>query len=154
MLMANDLMTEDPITVSMSARVADAVRLLETLEIRHLPVVDADGSLVGMLSDRDLRGLSYPAVVGNEYLVNAQTALEAPISSIMSSDVVSVELEADIAEIVEAMLERNVGAVPVVDADGSLVGIVSYVDILRNVAAEGEPIATTKRKAKHRRTHG
>jgi acetoin utilization protein AcuB len=143
MLMAHDLMTEDPVTVKMTSTVGEAVRLLETLHVRHLPVVDDDGTLVGMLSDRDLRGLSYPAVFGDEYLGAIQTALDARIVSIMSSDVVSVELEADAVEIVDTMLEQNVGAVPVVDRDGTLVGIVSYVDVLRNVAAETEP-ATLK----------
>jgi CBS domain-containing protein len=51
----------------------------------------------------------------------------------MSSNVLSVGLEADLAEIIDLMLDQRVGAVPVVDADGTLVGIVSYVDILREV---------------------
>src|SRR6476659_542610 len=54
MIPAHVRMTEGPVTISMSATVRDAVRLLQTLEVRHLPVVDEDGTLVGMLSDRDL----------------------------------------------------------------------------------------------------
>ena len=54
-----------------------------------------------------------------------------PVGNMMSSDVASVSIDADVGEIVEAMLERNVGAVPVVDGEGQPVGIVSYVDLLR-----------------------
>jgi acetoin utilization protein AcuB len=133
---AHDLMTEDPITISLMAKVREAVRLLQTLDVRHLPVVDENGTLVGMLSDRDLRGLSFPQVIGDEYAGAIQTTLDAPIASIMSSDVVSVDVEADAAEIIDLMLDLKIGAVPVVDNDQTLVGIVSYIDVLREIPVD------------------
>ena len=136
MLTAHDLMTEDPKTVSMNATLHRAVWLLQSLDVRHLPVVDEDGALVGMLSDRDVRGLAFPEVLGAEYVGRVQTALDARVSSVMSSDVISVDVEADALEIVDLMLDQKIGAVPVVDADGTLVGIVSYMDILREMPLE------------------
>lgn len=133
MLTAHDLMTEDPTTISMNATVHRAVTLLQRLDVRHLPVVDPEGALVGMLSDRDVGGLAFPELLGGTYVGRVQTALDAPVSSLMSSNVLSVGLEADLAEIIDLMLDQKVGAVPVVDADGTLVGIVSYVDILREI---------------------
>jgi acetoin utilization protein AcuB len=133
---AHDVMTEDPATISMTATVGDAVRMLQTLDVRHLPVVDDDGTLVGMLSDRDLRALTFPEIVGEEYRGQIQTALEAPVSSVMSSDVVAVEVEDEISLIIELMLDHKIGAVPVVDSDDSLVGIVSYVDLLRQLSPD------------------
>jgi acetoin utilization protein AcuB len=133
MLTAHDLMTEDPTTISMNATVQRAVALLQRLDVRHLPVVDPEGALVGMLSDRDVGGLAFPELLGSAYAGRVQTALDAPVSTLMSSNVLSVGLEADLAEIIDLMLDQRVGAVPVVDADGTLVGIVSYVDILREV---------------------
>jgi acetoin utilization protein AcuB len=133
MISAHDVMTEDPATIAMTATVGEAARLLHTLDVRHLPVVDEDGTLVGMLSDRDLRALAFPEVIGEEYMGEIQTALEAPISSIMSSDVVAVDVEDDVSLIIELMLDHKIGAVPVVDSDESLVGIVSYVDLLRQL---------------------
>jgi acetoin utilization protein AcuB len=129
-------MTEDPATISMSATVGDAVRMLQDLDVRHLPVVDADGTLVGMLSDRDLRGLSFPEMIGEQYVGSIQTALDAPIASLMTSDVVAVELEDPATLIIELMLDHKIGAVPVVDSDDTLVGIVSYVDLLRQLMPE------------------
>jgi len=138
MLTAHDLMTEDPVTVPMMAKVGRAVDLLHSLDVRHLPVVDESGALVGMLSDRDLRALTFPEVAGGEYVGAVQTALDAPIASIMTSDVISVDVEADAAEIVDLMIDRKIGAVPVVDADGALVGIVSYVDLLRELSFDDD----------------
>ena len=59
----------------MMAKVSEAVRLLHSPDVRHLPVVDESGSLVGMLSDRDLRALSFPEVFGAEYMGAVQAAL-------------------------------------------------------------------------------
>jgi CBS-domain-containing membrane protein len=138
MLTAHDLMTEDPTTVSMNATLRQAVGLLQTLDVRHLPVVDDEGFLVGMLSDRDVRALALPEFVEAEYVGKIQTALQAPVSSMMSSDVMSVNVEADAAEIIDLMLDQKIGAVPVVDADGTLVGIVSYTDILREMPMDAD----------------
>src|SRR5215831_20191063 len=144
MITAHDLMTEDPVTVPMMAKVRDAVRLLQQLDVRHLPVVDEEGMLVGMLSDRDLRGLSFPEVIGAEYVGTIQTALDAPIASIMSSDVVSVDLEADVAEVIDLMLDLKIGAVPVVDTDQTLVGIISYIDVVRLLPIDSEESSATR----------
>jgi acetoin utilization protein AcuB len=133
MLTAHDLMTEDPTTISASATLQQALRLLQMLDVRHLPGVDEEGTLVGMLSDRDVRALAIPEFVGSECVGKIQTGLQSPVSSMMSSDVISVDVEADAAEIIDLMLDQKIGAVPVVDADGTLVGIVSYMDVLREL---------------------
>lgn len=137
MMTAHDFMTEDPATIPMNATVQRAVSLLQTLDVRHLPVVDEEGALVGILSDRDVRAFQIPELFGADYIGKIQTALQAPVSSVMSSDVISVDVEADAAEIVDLMLDNKIGAVPVVDADGTLVGIVSYMDILREMPLDG-----------------
>lgn len=136
MATARELMTANPASVPSTAKVRRAVDILQTLEIRHLPVVNEDRELVGMVSDRDSRALAVPDFVGEEYVGSLRTALDANVATLMSSDVISVGAEADAAEIVELMLEHKIGAVPVIDADGVLIGIVSYVDVLRSLALE------------------
>jgi acetoin utilization protein AcuB len=131
MMRARDWMTPSPLTIEPSTTLRRAVELLQRLDIRHLPVVNESHELVGMISDRDLRALSIPYFVGPGHTTDIQAALDAPVSSIMSGDVLSVEEEADAAEVIDLMLDHKIGAVPVVDADGELVGIVSYVDVLR-----------------------
>ena len=134
MTRASDLMTEDPVTVTPATRIKEAARLLYSLDIRHLPVVDDDGTLVGMLSDRDLRGLTVPHLLAGDTVSDLlQQSLDASVSTLMTGDVLSVEIEDDVADVVELMLEHKIGAVPVVDGDGGLVGIVSYMDVLRSL---------------------
>ena len=133
MLCACDLMTTDPAALSPTATLREAVEIMHRLDIRHLPVVNADRELVGMLSDRDLRALTIPYFVGGEDAGYVRRAMDAQVSSLMTSDVLSVEAEADLAEVVDLMLDHKIGAVPVTDAGGVLVGIVSYMDVLRAV---------------------
>ena len=125
------IMTTDPVTIGATTTVRRAVELLQTLDIRHLPIVNEKDELIGMLSDRDLRALSIPAFIGPDYVGELRTALDARVGSFMTGDVLSVDLEADVREAVNLMLEHKIGAVPVTDADGVVVGIVSYVDVLR-----------------------
>lgn len=134
MTTAKDLMTENPTAVRESATVSEAVALFRDLDVRHLPVVNAARELVGMMSDRDLRSLALPQVIDSEWIGTIQTALEARVSTLMSSNAIAVAVDTEAREIIELMLEHKIGAVPVVDADGVLAGIVSYVDLLHRLA--------------------
>lgn len=67
-----------------------------------------------------------------------ETALDASVSSLMNGDVRSVEEDDPASDVVEMMLENKIGAVPVTDADGKLVGIVSYIDVLRSMPLEAD----------------
>lgn len=138
---AKELMTQDPITLKVTAKVRDALEILQSMEIRHLPVINAQDELIGMVSDRDLRNLSILRSVEDNGVSELRIAMAQPISSVMTADVISVEVEAEVTEVIDLMLEHKIGAVPVVDAEGSLVGIVSYIDVLRELAALVEDAA-------------
>jgi CBS domain-containing protein len=130
---AQDIMTKVPITLPFNATVGEAIDLLQSLDIRHVPVINEQREVVGMLSDRDLRALSIPRVVDDSWVSDLRAALAMPIAQAMSGGVISVEEESETSEIIELMLEHKVGALPVVDADETLVGIVSYIDVLREL---------------------
>jgi len=135
-VIAKDIMSENPKTVSEDTPIAAVAELLQDNDIRHVPVV-RDGELIGILSDRDLRSLMIPRLVDEKALSEIRAQYHAPVSSLMSPDVISVNPETELREIVELMLEYKVGAVPVVDpSSGDLVGIVSYVDVLRGTLGE------------------
>ncbi|MCA9519751.1 MAG: CBS domain-containing protein [Myxococcales bacterium] len=130
----SEIMTTEPIVIEATQRVRDALEILSRENIRHLPVLD-EGELRGVLSDRDLRTF----LVSDFYDFDAEEAesrLDSRVSEIMIGDVVSVEPETTVAEVVRMMIDQKFGALPVVDfSTGELLGIVSYIDILR--AAEG-----------------
>ncbi len=124
------VMTQSPATIESDATVSEAIELLHDLDVRHLPVVDGT-ELVGMLSDRDLRGLSLASTGGDEAEIAAGRYLERTVGEVMQGDIVTLDSEDSVSDAIDLLLEHRVGAVPVVDRLGSLVGIVSYVDLLR-----------------------
>ena len=130
-LTADELMTAEPKVVGDTASVGEAIELLEELDVRHLPVVDGEGNLVGMLSDRDLRPLA-DTNDPESWIRRMRT----PVAELMTGGVICVTPDADMAEVIELMLEHRIGAIPVVDGEGQVVGIVSYVDILRTIVQE------------------
>jgi acetoin utilization protein AcuB len=116
---ARDIMTGSVVTTSADATVGSALDTLETLDIRHLPVVNASGVLIGIVSDRDL---AHARLDG--------TRRDAPVSGLMTETVAHVAAETPLRDIIDAMLTYKVGALPVVDGRGIPIGIVSYVDVL------------------------
>ena len=126
-MVVDEVMTREPTTVRSTVSIGEALSILKEVDARHLPVVDGR-ELVGILSDRDLlelrNVLDDPAA--------DTSVLERAVSAYMSTDVASVDPETELTEAVDIMLERRVGALPVLEAETeTLVGIVSYVDVLR-----------------------
>jgi acetoin utilization protein AcuB len=130
---AKELMTHNPTTVFADTTIRDAAVTLQRLDVRHLPVLDRRGSLVGMVSDRDLHNVTIPRLLEPEQARELRTALEASVATIMSPNVVSIGEDATIADVVGLILEKKIGALPVVNGSGRLVGIVGYMDVLRQL---------------------
>ncbi len=125
------LMTSDPATIHATTTVEAAVRLMATRGLRHLPVVDEAGRVVGIVSDRDLRGpLGGPAT--------RAPAPTAEVGALMARDVVTARPDDELGAVARLIVDRRIGAVPIVDEAGRLQGIVSYVDVLRRLADEAE----------------
>ena len=130
-MIARDLMTPDPLTVSPQASIADVWDLMREVDVRHLPVVDA-GVLVGMVSDRDVARVDLARLLKVEGAEALREELATPVVQIMSPDVIAVGPEAEIGEVIDLLIDHKIGAVPVVDEDTrEVLGIISYVDVLR-----------------------
>ena len=128
-----DVMTSDPITVTPQATLGEIWDLMREADIRHVPVT-VNRVLVGMVSDRDHSSLDVAQVLDSGGADVLRRALGTRVISVMSSNVISVEPEADLGDVVDLMLESKVGAIPVVLPDTrEIVGIASYVDVLRAV---------------------
>ena len=129
-MLVRDVMSSNPIVVDADASLGEAFDILQSNSIRHLPVVKG-GALVGMVSDRDLRSLM-PRIVDENTLDEMKARYDAPISSVMATDVETLHGEQDLNESIDVMLELKVGALPVIDpSTKKVLGILSYVDILR-----------------------
>jgi CBS domain-containing protein len=128
---AQELMTPRPVTVIPQATIAEVWDLMRELDVRHVPVVRG-GVLVGILSDRDLGHLNIPGILAAEGAEALREELATPVANVMSSEVIFVEPDTEVAEIVRMLIEQKIGALPVVRSDTrEVVGIVSYIDVLR-----------------------
>ena len=127
-LLVRERMSRPPVTIEDEAYVAAAAALMRSLQIRHLPVVDVRGHLVGMLSDRDL-----PSVAGASAASAEDARLRRTVTAVMTRPPVTIEPDADLRTAASVMQERRIGALPVLDGD-RLVGIITECDVLRAFA--------------------
>ena len=134
----HELMTPKPITVDFQTPVGEVRSTMEENGIRHLPVVE-DGEVVGLLSNRDMR---FVEGVLDLYAdideIFAQPIMDLPVQDLWSMDilpareVITAEPEMMIPDAIDLLIGHQISALPVVDASsGELLGILSYVDILR-----------------------
>jgi acetoin utilization protein AcuB len=127
-----EIMTPNPERVRSDDSVASAINMLFEVDVRHLPVVNEDDELVGMLSDRDLRSYSVAGSMQYEGPGEISDGDAIAVGDIMQGDVISVGTDAEISDVIALMIDQKIGAVPVIDPlEGGLLGIVSYIDILR-----------------------
>jgi CBS domain-containing protein len=124
-------MTRDPRAAHSTNLLLDAAALMARHGIRHLPVIDAERRVIGMLSDRDVRTALGDAVL----VLGARARRLAPehlcVDDVMTRPVYCGSPDDDIRVAVSAFIDRQIGAMPIVDAEDRLIGIVSYVDVLR-----------------------
>ena len=140
-----NVMTVPVISVEPSASIGAAATLMLAQRISGLPVVERDGTLVGMISEGDLlrrgeigteRARSWwldffvtPGKAADEYV----HAHGRKVAEVMSTDVVTIRRAASLSDAVEAMSRHRVKRLPVVE-DGKLLGIIARSDILRALA--------------------
>jgi len=136
-------MTRKVITVDPEARIFDAQELMHVNDIRHLPVVENDNTLVGIVTDRDIRSaLPYSFFKKSLDETETEKISELRVKDIMSDKPISVSPTYTIQDALIVIQDSKVGALPVVDEDGKVTGIISVRDLLRafiNVLGIGEP---------------
>ncbi|HXG76177.1 MAG TPA: CBS domain-containing protein [Gaiellaceae bacterium] len=118
-------MTSNPTTIAAEASVVEAARLLASENVGSLPVV-ADGTLVGIVTDRDL-------VVG--VLARDLDPHKVPVSDVCTEDPIVATPEEPLDQALQRMAAEQVRRLPVV-AEGKLVGILAQADVARSAGAE------------------
>jgi CBS domain-containing protein len=138
---ARDIMTTPVHVIWQNAPVESAAELLTEKAVTALPVVDADGALVGMVSEGDLlwhRVPTDPTAHLWRHLENSSERRPGTVREVMSARPVTATPDADVADIADLMLRHNVRSVPIVE-DRDVVGIVSRRDVLR-AAVRGDDV--------------
>ena len=136
-------MTRKVVTISADTPILKARELMNEHEIRHLPVVDGDDRLLGIVTDRDVRS-AMPSILMDDFESGAARERLATVTArdVMTADPVTLTPTYTIQDALLLIEKSRVGAFPVVDEEGRLEGIISIRDLVRaftNVLGIGEP---------------
>jgi acetoin utilization protein AcuB len=129
-----DLMTGPLLTLGHDASVAQAWGIMQARGVRHLPVLDADRRLIGILTDHDLRLVILARCLEEEPGALARTLARLRVDEIMTWAVVTIGPDADLREAARLMHQRGLGALPVADG-GRVVGMLTATDVIRALVA-------------------
>ncbi|MCP4104317.1 MAG: CBS domain-containing protein [Desulfobacteraceae bacterium] len=136
-------MTKKVVTVNKETGIFEAKNLLAKHHIRHLPVVEKDNILIGIVTDRDVRSALPSSFIDPCDIEDEKKRLEnLKIKDIMTAETVTITPSYTIPDALMLMQQTTVGAFPVVDEDRRLKGIISIRDLMRafiNVLGIGEP---------------
>jgi CBS domain-containing protein len=147
---ANDVMTTDVVSVGPESSTRAVARLLAARGISAVPVIDADGAAIGMVSEGDLIArndcdrlarrdwwltlLADGEDLHPDFLASLREPSQAA-REVMSSPVITVSPETEVAEIARLLVAHHIKRVPVI-RNGRVIGIVSRADIVRALAAQ------------------
>jgi acetoin utilization protein AcuB len=136
-------MTSEVITITGDASIFEAQEKMARHTIRHLPVIDENHVLVGVVTDRDIRSaLPYSLFKDADGSGGREKAEALRVRDIMTRDPMAISPVDTIQDALLLIQEKRVGAFPVVDENRKLKGIISVRDLLRaftNVLGIGEP---------------
>ncbi|HIJ89981.1 MAG: CBS domain-containing protein [Desulfobulbaceae bacterium] len=124
-------MTRKPVTISPETTLPVAREILQNGKFRHLPVVDEEHRLVGMVTDRDLRSASPSSVLSEERLKSSlETFNKTPISAIISRTFFTLNPMSTLDDALILLDREKIGALPVVDQEERVIGIFSIRDLM------------------------
>jgi CBS domain-containing protein len=128
-MQVKDLMTKDIHALKANASLGQARQLMEQHRIRQIPVVDADNTVVGIVTKKDVYAASISSLTQN--IGKRQEILEqgVTVAEIMTADPVTIGADERVSAAASQLLELRVGALPVTEGN-KLVGLISGTDVL------------------------
>ena len=131
--------TRDVVSIPPSKSIKDTAKVMMEHEFRRLPIADpGSGKLLGIVTVMDILdffgGGKKFNIIEKKYEDNFLAAINEPVKEIMSRDLITLSNKSSIGETIETMLSNQLGAIPLVDADGKLAGIVTERDIALSLA--------------------
>ena len=115
---AESVMIHDPITIGRHASVGDAIQLMKEFKIGGIPVVDNEGVLIGIVTNRDLR---------------FESNMQKPVYDVMTKDkIITTTQKTDLEKAAEILQRHKIEKLPVVDNNNKLIGLITYKDITKS----------------------
>ncbi|WP_026369782.1 CBS and ACT domain-containing protein [Kallotenue papyrolyticum] len=132
-MLVRDRMTQTPVTATPDTSFNEALRLMRERRVRRLPIVERDGRVVGIVSEKDLLNAApSPATTLSRYEIN-ELLSRLRLRDLMTHQVITVTPDMPLEEAARIMADNKIGGLPVVDAQQQLVGIITETDIFRTM---------------------
>jgi acetoin utilization protein AcuB len=123
-------MTPDPITVPPDMSLPEARRILNVHHIRHLPVVDREKKLIGIVTDRDLRS-AYPSSVTSKHdkILAFELVVKTTVADIMTTTCAALSPDASRDDALLLFDQEKIGGIPILSEEGVVLGFFSILDL-------------------------
>jgi CBS domain-containing membrane protein len=131
-----DLMTDRVFTLGPADDLENLCDLMDDRHVRHVPIVDSDGDLVGLVNQRDLSRRALGSREDLPLSLQRDLLRRRQVREIMATEVDTIEPDADLSEAAAMLLENKVGCLPVVEG-AHLVGIITEADFVRYFLERG-----------------
>ncbi len=130
-MLVGEFMTRNPVTIRVDDGIDEGLHLMREHSVRRLPVVNASGKMVGIVSDHDLlHAAPSPATSLSVHELHYLLA-KLKIKQVMSSPVITVTADMPLEGAARIMADNKIGGLPVVDDAGNLIGITTETDIFK-----------------------
>ncbi len=127
-MLVEEIMTKNVVTLKKEDTIRKAYTILQENKFHHIPIIDEDNVVIGIISDRDIRD-ALPSIFEDEW---KEEVLQRPVSEIMEEDVKVVHPFEFVEEIAAIFYEKEISCLPVI-SEGNLVGIVTDKDMLNTL---------------------
>ena len=130
-MLVRERMTRSPVLCQPNLPVNDAFDLMKKEHIRRIPVVDKNGKLVGIVSDKDLLRVSpSPATTLSAYEIPYLLS-KVKVNDVMTRKVITVSEDTPVEDAARIMVDNKIGGLPVVNDEAVVVGIITETDIFK-----------------------
>jgi acetoin utilization protein AcuB len=129
-MLVRERMSTKPVTITADTSITEALREMRQKQVRRLPVLDKEGHLVGIVSEKDLIYASPSPATSLSIYEMHYLLTQLKVSELMSTNLITVEPDVPLEEAARIMADNKIGGLPVVE-DGNLVGIITETDIFK-----------------------
>ncbi len=128
-------MISKPFTIGINEPFSRVWEIFKLRRIRHLPVLDKDRKLEGLITQRDLYRITSPRKTTDGNLIYDKGMLDSRIlKHVMTKEVVTLSPDDTLAMAIDIMVVRKYGCIPIVDEQKHLLGIITQIDVLRTIS--------------------
>ncbi len=131
-ILASQIMASPVVTLPPEATMAEAWELIRAKRFRHIPILSREKELIGIISDRDLLREA-GSICSTVYRQDKTGQEQMTIQGMIKRKVLTASPDTGIREIARILFEERIGSMPIVDDNGSLVGMITRSDILRTL---------------------